>query len=362
MSKKFGSLCLAVVACFLLLPSVALGADSFAVYVGYADNLRASGFFPSPWLGATNVVSESASSQSFDTGAIRIDNTGATAITITGLTVKFNGGSPAISIWSPLTIGPGQIGIFTQTTAYNFDSSDFGIFGGLPPASLYPTIAGNNQIGGCSSTASILTASGDAALCSANAPVVSFLENGNPFSATDTGQILNTGGWDFVNNGTFGEDGNESINWNLIGSTASRGGTNLFSAFCVTLEVSHEEHKKFELHSRFMLAPNNGAIDPPNETVTLQIGSFSTTIPSNSFRKTEDGSFHFDGEIDSVPVDVRITSHDSNSYGMKVRVKGVDLSGLADPISVVLTIGNSTGTTAAFREREDEGCECDREH
>lgn len=208
----------------LSLPSIAK-ADGFTVYVGYADNLRPSGFFPTPWLGGLNVVSQTPDGQSLDAGAIRIDNTGSTPITITNLSVNINGTSSGFSIWNPLTIAAGQTGIFTQTFSYNFDSSDFGIFGGLPPASLAPTLPGNNAIGGCSSTPSILAASTFAAQCAATAPVVSFLENLNPFSGTDSGQILNTGGWDFVNNGVFGEDGNESINWNLIGTEADRGGT-----------------------------------------------------------------------------------------------------------------------------------------
>jgi hypothetical protein len=198
-------------------------ADSFTVFVGYADNLRASGFFPTPWLGAGTVVSQTPPGQTLDTGAIRIDNTGATSIMITNFSVAFNGGSPAIAIWSPLTISPGQTGIFTQTGSFNFDSSDFGIFGGLPPAALAPTVPGNNEIGGCSSTAAILATDPiDAAKCAANAPVVSFMENGNLVTLTDTGQILNTGGYDFINGSS---DGNESINWNKIGSEASRGGT-----------------------------------------------------------------------------------------------------------------------------------------
>lgn len=208
----------------LLLPSVAK-ADGFSVFVGYADNLRSSGFFPTPWLGGVGVVSQTPSGQSLDTGAVRIDNTGASSIVITDFTVTLNGGGVVYNFWNPLTIAPGQTGIFTQTGSYNFDSSDSGIFGPYPPSSLYPTIPGNNAIGGCSSTSTILAASGDAATCAANAPVVSFLENGNPVTLTDTGQILNTGGWDFVDNGAFGEDGNESINWNLIGSQADRGGT-----------------------------------------------------------------------------------------------------------------------------------------
>jgi hypothetical protein len=221
---KMSALVLFLVA--LSLPSVAK-ADGFTVFVGYADNLRPSGFFPTPWIGGANVVSQTPPGETLDTSAVRIDNTGANPIVITSFTVTFNGGAHTFNFWNPLTINPGQTGIFTQTASFNFDTSDFGIFGccGLPPASLAPTVPGNNAIGGCSSPAAILIPSGFAAVCAANAPVVSFNENGNPFSATDFGQILDTGGWDFVNNGAFGEDGNESIDWNVIGSKAERGGT-----------------------------------------------------------------------------------------------------------------------------------------
>jgi hypothetical protein len=120
----------------LVFPSMAK-ADGFTVFVGYADNLRPSGFFPTPWLGASNVVSQSPAAQSFDTGAIRIDNTDTMPITITNFTITLNpnpAGTLAVThvfnIWGSLTINPGQTGIFTQTVSYNFDSSDFGIFGG----------------------------------------------------------------------------------------------------------------------------------------------------------------------------------------------------------------------------------------
>jgi len=165
----------------------------------------------------------------FDTGAVRIDNTGTTSITITNFTVTLNGSSPVFNFWAPLTINPGQTGIFTQVApfAYNFDSSDSGPFGGLPPADLAPTIPGNNLIGGCSSAAAVFAAAlpSEQATCNSHIPVVSFMENGTLITTNDTGHILDTGGWDFVNNGVFGEDGNESINWNIIGSEPNRGGT-----------------------------------------------------------------------------------------------------------------------------------------
>lgn len=233
MNKRLFQVALSAIAVMLVLSPLAR-ADSFNVFVGYADNLRASGFFPTPWVGAPGVVSQTPTSGiTFDSGAVRIDNTGASSITITNFTVTLNPGSSpvTIAIWgsgTQLVIGAGQTGIFTQVTnAQNFDSSDSGLFGGTPPTALEPNNAdhnGNtNLIGGCSSPASFMT-SAQQTLCTANAPVISFDENGNPVSFTDSGHILDTGEWDFVNNNKFGEDGNESINWNTLGGT-SRGGS-----------------------------------------------------------------------------------------------------------------------------------------
>ena len=187
-------------------------ADSLTVFVGYADNLRPSGFFPTPWLGAANVVSQTPSAESFDAGAVRIDNTGATPLTISNFTITLNGGSTVFSIWSSLTINPGQNGIFTQTASYNFDSSDFGFLGVVG-------IDASHPLGGCTNPGALTSA--QATECVANEPVVSFLANGTPMSFTDTGTILNTFGYDFINGSS---DGNESINWNVIGSGASRSG------------------------------------------------------------------------------------------------------------------------------------------
>jgi hypothetical protein len=48
------------------------------------------------------------------------------------------------------------------------------------------------------------------ALCAANAPVISFDENGTPGTMTETGQILNTGGYDFINGSADGLTGTPS--------------------------------------------------------------------------------------------------------------------------------------------------------
>jgi hypothetical protein len=204
-------------------------AAPFNVYVGYVDNLRASGFFPSVWLGASNVKSDTPNGQSLDAGAIRVDNTSGATLNITNFQVTFPNISTTFKLWGSLSLAPGQIGIFTQTASYNFDTSDFGILGTLPPNSLAPNnYLGNGDtslIGGCSSSASLVAAAGKTAACAGAIPVISFDANGTPSTFSDTGHILDTGGWDFVYNNNYGEDGNESINWNLVGTGATRGGT-----------------------------------------------------------------------------------------------------------------------------------------
>src|SRR5215472_6494597 len=140
-------------------------ADTLTVEVGYADNLRASGFFPNPWIGATfngqTVISQTnPAGITFDSGAVRIDNTSAVPVAISNFQVVFNStdGTPTtIAIWgagTQLTLAPGQSGIFTQfhNSGENFDSSDFGVFGGSAPAILAPNTNGNGGIGGCATS------------------------------------------------------------------------------------------------------------------------------------------------------------------------------------------------------------------
>ena len=99
----------------VLLVAMAASAGTITVYVGYADNLRPSGFFPNPWLCGSGVVSETPTGQSLDTGAIRIDNNTGAAITISNFTATFNAGAVVFNFWNPLTIPDGYHGIFTQT-------------------------------------------------------------------------------------------------------------------------------------------------------------------------------------------------------------------------------------------------------
>ena len=194
-------------------------ASSFSVYVGYADSLRPSPFFPNPYDTADIFQGNLGS---LDTGAVRIMNTGGVPIILQGLTVTLNPGAGPIpfNLWSfggGLSLGPGQNAVFGSTANYNFDTSDFGVLGSFAP---------NND--NCSTGPAALTP-----LCLANAPLVAFTVDGVTVTLKDTGHVLDTGGFDFVNANPCPVVGdvpgacNESLQWRLIGTTGIQnpGGT-----------------------------------------------------------------------------------------------------------------------------------------
>jgi hypothetical protein len=164
----------------------------FDVKVGYADGLRAGGFFPNPWGGDPGVIFDGRTPTGvFDDGAIRIDNKGTSPFTISNVVVdSFENGAASFALWGTHVVNPGEILILTATSGDNFDTSDLPIHEG--PAD-----------GGYASTAK---------------PRIRFDLNGNPQTVIDSGQILNTGGFDLgTHNGRFNT--NESLGWRDIGTT-----------------------------------------------------------------------------------------------------------------------------------------------
>jgi hypothetical protein len=185
------------------------------VYVGYADNLRPSPFFPAPWSGDPNTALF-AGGGTFDAGAIMLVNNSGSNITIDDLSVVLNpsAGPVLFQIWgTPLAGGfvlpTGKQAIFTQMFSYNFDTSDY------PVPGVAATVANSCSSGALASTAA----------CIDNAPQVNFTLNGILSTFVDSGHVLNTGGFDFVNANPCPVAGdspgncNESLQWRLIGTT-----------------------------------------------------------------------------------------------------------------------------------------------
>jgi len=156
------------------------------VEVGYADGLRANGFFPNPWDGAPNTVFVGDDASNVDGGAILIINNGTAPITVNDVSVTLSNGVN-LDLWGSNVVPAGDNLVLSETTPNNFDTSDYDDTTS-PPG--YPD--------------------GE----TAHAARVNITLNGvaQP-TLLDTGHVLTTGGFDLA------QLGNESQNWRPIGTT-----------------------------------------------------------------------------------------------------------------------------------------------
>lgn len=114
----------------------------------------------------------------------------------------------------------------------------------------------------------------------------------------------------------------------------------------------------YEVKSNFTLGAGNNAINPLTEIVSLQLtagtGAFSTTIPASSFKQDKKGRFKFEGTINGVSLEAKITPLGPNAFEFKGEGEHANLTGLANPVTVTLTIGNDSGSATTTAEFEDE--------
>jgi hypothetical protein len=117
-----------------------------------------------------------------------------------------------------------------------------------------------------------------------------------------------------------------------------------FASSLVKLEIE-SELSTFHLSDSFTLGANSNGITPTTQKLTLRIGTFSVTIPSGSFTKTATGTFICKRTINGVTLNLTIVPLSANMFTFKVYGTGIDLGGLTEPVTVVLTIGIDSGTT-----------------
>jgi RHS repeat-associated protein len=160
---------------------------ALSVYVGYADNLRASPAFPVPWQGSPNIVffGNAGGSPVYDAGAVRLDNATDQPMAIDRVSVDLQRPGPVYQLWGSFEVPAHGTVILTQTQPFDFDTSDSPIVAcGQTPAANDPRV-----------------------------PRVTVTVGGAGTDYFDTGHILDTGGYDLACRG------NESLVWRLIGTT-----------------------------------------------------------------------------------------------------------------------------------------------
>jgi len=129
-----------------------------------------------------------------------------------------------------------------------------------------------------------------------------------------------------------------------------------FTATKLKIELRPRTDDAFGLQSLFTMGAGSNGIAPPTEQVELALtggtGAFATTIPAGSFTQKKQGTFTFEGTIDGVELKAKITLLGGTDYEFKAEGKHADLTGIANPVTVTLTIGDdsdSTTVTAQFK-------------
>jgi len=124
-----------------------------------------------------------------------------------------------------------------------------------------------------------------------------------------------------------------------------------FAAFTAKLKIERGPRidDTFALQSTFTLGAGSDGIDLSHEDVTLKLtqgtASFATTIPARSFIKDKQGRFTFTGTINGVSLEATMTPQKGQQFAWKVEGEHADLTGIANPVTVTLTIGDDRGST-----------------
>jgi len=127
-----------------------------------------------------------------------------------------------------------------------------------------------------------------------------------------------------------------------------------FAAFHARVEIEHErQEREFELKATFTLGAGSNGIHPDTEVVTLEVGTFSATIPAGSFRRHGHGTFKFEGLAGGARLEVKIQARGGNRFEFKAEGKGAQV-GTANPVTVRLAVGDDAGSTLARVKADDD--------
>lgn len=124
---------------------------------------------------------------------------------------------------------------------------------------------------------------------------------------------------------------------------------------------------EFQVKATVTLGTGSNGIAPVTEIVQLELtggtGSFATTIPAGSFefrpaKLNKKGKlvrpleFKFEGVIDGVVLEAKITDLGGGAFEFKAEAEGAALTGIANPVTVTLMIGDDGGSTIVEAEFE----------
>lgn len=126
-----------------------------------------------------------------------------------------------------------------------------------------------------------------------------------------------------------------------------------FASFNALAQVSSRNGGSFSLAGIFTLGTASNGINPAAEPFTLQLATYSLNLPAGSFNVVEGGRFVFRGPANGGFVQIQITPLGTSRYSIRAYGRG-NFTGGTLPATLVLTIGDDSGTTTVTASRGDD--------
>ena len=121
-----------------------------------------------------------------------------------------------------------------------------------------------------------------------------------------------------------------------------------FATF-TTSEVDIDiEDGEIEVTAAFTLGQGSNGIDIANEPVSFHVkggkAAYSVTMPAGSFKSKKGGEFNFLGTINGVKIVASIRQTRAGSFDFEIVTERANVKGIANPVTVSLTIGDDSGS------------------
>jgi hypothetical protein len=122
-----------------------------------------------------------------------------------------------------------------------------------------------------------------------------------------------------------------------------------FAYFTAGVELEKQE---LEMEARFRLGAGSNGISLGHEVMSLQVGTYSLSLPPGSFKSQGDGRYRFKGTIEGVDLRIQLRSRGAGWYDVTFDAEGVDLAGTVNPVTVNLAIGDDAGGISVLVRRK----------
>ena len=131
-----------------------------------------------------------------------------------------------------------------------------------------------------------------------------------------------------------------------------------FAAFNVKKAKIEIDDGEFKIKGKFTLGASSDGIDPANEDVTFELaggtGGVSVTIPGGAGNVNHKGKYKFKGTIGGIELAVTIKPKKNNKFDYKIKGENADLTGITNPATVALAVGDDEGSSVVTAKIDDD--------